>query len=162
TAGLVRIAAQKGLNWINAHAADVELLCKDDNPARIRMIVPALYPLLIQCGMLKDAAALMRNGLQKLEPTIRQQVQDFVLTDAAKFLRNRDASNSLLLSRSLGEPDLVTDGRDPIAMSFNRRLARKQAQALQMLGQTKEAERILQCLVDLGDTDESVDALADL
>lgn len=133
-------------------------LCRDTNAFRVRMLLPVVYPIFRDAGFREAAASYLKHGLPRLDPGKRARLGRQILEDASDLIRDSEAGDALRLLETLPEPS----GDDLSAAAFARRLVRKKAQCLQSLGQGPAAELRLKALSELGDFDESIEALADL
>ncbi len=150
---------------VDLFSADPDLLeesKRDRNRFRMRMLLPVLYPALRDQGMHAAAVGLLENGLSMLEGRKQFALSHEVLGDASGLLRDGDANTALAYLNALHEPNFEEDEvPEPIA-SFGRRLIRKKAQCLQLMGQMEAAEARLKSLAGFGDFDESIEAATDL
>ncbi len=133
-------------------------LCSDTNPFRVRMLLPVVYPILRDGGFRSGAVSCVKNGFPLLDPQTREQLARAILEDASDLIRNSESGDALLLLDILPEPL----SNELSESAFSRRLVRKKAQCLQSLGQGHAAEVRLKELSELGDFEESIEALADL
>lgn len=166
-------AAGAVMGWIRSQQANrvialfseqptvLEEVVNDANPCRIRMLLPVLYPVLRDNGLHQSAVRILNAGLGKLRPHKHAEMCHLILTDASALLRVGDASTAFLYLDTLPELDFEQDIPDYLA-GYGRRLIRKKAQCLQMLGQMEAAEERLKYLSGLGDFEESIEAITDL
>lgn len=140
----------------------LEEFTNDRNSFRIRMLLPILYPLFFEKGIHQDAIGLLNAGLPALAGTRKSEMLHRILNDAAALLREGDPTTALAYIKSLGEFDLSGDELPSALAAFARKLIRKKSQCLQMLGQMEAAEAGLKRLSELGDFEESIEAVTDL
>jgi len=166
-------AAGAVMGWIRSQQAKLviklfsedpqvlEEVINDGNPCRIRMLLPVLYPVFRDNGLHESAVRMLSLGLGELRSSKQFMVSHMVLEDASALLREGDASTALLYLEAL--PELDFEHEIPVSLAgYGRRLVRKKAQCLQMLGQLEAAEERLKYLSGLGDFEESVEAITDL
>ncbi len=159
-------ARQRKSSWIvdffSSNPDVLEEVVNDNNPLRIRMLLPVLYPVCREHGLHPSCIRLLNGGLFHLQGPKQFLLFQKVLSDASALLRAGDAATALTYLETLPEPDLDDKELPADFASFGRRLIRKKAQCLQLLGQMEDAKVRLNQLAALGDFEESIEALTDL
>jgi hypothetical protein len=150
------------VDFFSKEATLLEEIVADQNSSRIRMLLPVLYPACRDHGLHSTAVGLLQQGLPKLEGRRWFDLCRSVLADSAAFLREGDAASALAYLETLPEPDFSQENISSRFASFGRRLIRKKAQCLQMLGHMEAAEERLKFLSEFGDFEESIEAVTDL
>jgi hypothetical protein len=159
-------ARQHKSKWIvdffSAHPEILDEVVTDQNPLRMRMVLPVLYPVCLEHGLHPSCVRLLNGGLAYLQGAKQLRFRQQVLSDSSAFLRDGDAATAMSYLETLPEPALEDENLPYVLSSFGRRLIRKKAQCLQLLGQMESAENRLKQLAALGDFEESIEALTDL
>jgi hypothetical protein len=150
------------VNYFSSNPDVLEEVVNDNNPFRIRMLLPVLYPVCRDHDLHPSCIRLLNGGLIHLQGPKQFLLLQQVLSDASALLRSGDAATALTYLETLPEPDLDDEELPALFASFGRRLIRKKAQCLQLLGQMEDAKARLNQLAALGDFEESIEALTDL
>src|SRR5205085_6230602 len=85
----------KCLKFVKDGRTTLDELCDDKNIARSQLLIPGLYPVLREGGLLPNAIRLLTNGFHHLNDENHLSLANGILADASDLLRAGDAATSL-------------------------------------------------------------------